>query len=54
MTPAAFLHTDVSRDIDVATRRSEDALRVGRNPRRFAPAFITSDAQAPLFHAWRP
>lgn len=53
MTPAAFLQTDLSRDIAVATRREEGALRVTRSPRRFS-AFVTSDAQTPLFHAWRP
>jgi hypothetical protein len=53
MTPAAFLQTDLSRDVAVATRREEGALRVARSPRRFS-AFVTSDAQTPLFHAWRP
>lgn len=53
MTPAAFLQTDLSRDVAVAARREEGALRVVRNPRRFSAAFI-SDAQTPLFHAWRP
>lgn len=53
MTPAAFLQTDLSRDIAVPTRREEGALRVTRSPRRFS-AFVSSDAQTPLFHAWRP
>ena len=53
MTPAAFLQTELSRDIAVATRREEGALRVSRSPRRVS-AFVTSDAQTPLFHAWRP
>jgi hypothetical protein len=53
MTPAAFTQTDPAREAFVATRR-EEALRVIRSPRRFTSAFIASDAQAPLFHAWRP
>jgi len=52
MTPAAFTQTDPSREAFVAVRR-EEALRVTRSPRRFT-SFITSDAQTPLFHAWRP
>ena len=52
MTPAAFLQTDTVRDVSV-TARPEAALRLVRNPRRFTSAFI-SDAQTPLFHAWRP
>ena len=53
MTPAAFLQTDLSRDVAVATRREEGTLRATRTPRRFQ-AFVSSDAQTPLFHAWRP
>jgi hypothetical protein len=54
MTPAAFLQTELSRDVALTARRTEDALRVARSPRRFGAAFIGSDAQTPLFHAWRP
>ena len=54
MTPAAFLQTDRALDADVAARGDDNELHVVRNPRRVTPMFITSDAQAPLFHAWRP
>jgi hypothetical protein len=53
MTPAAFLQTDVSRDVAIVSRREQATLRVARSPRRFS-VFISSDAQTPLFHAWRP
>jgi len=53
MTPAAFLQTDLSRDTADATRHEQGALRATRSARRVS-AFVTSDAQTPLFHAWRP
>jgi hypothetical protein len=53
MTPAAFAQTDSVRDAFTATRRDEGAIRVVRNARR-SILNPTGDAQAPLFHAWRP
>ncbi|MDO9487363.1 MAG: hypothetical protein Q7J32_03240 [Sphingomonadaceae bacterium] len=53
MTPAAFTQTDLARDSFVSPRREEGALRVVRSARRSLTAF-GSDAQTPLFHAWRP
>jgi hypothetical protein len=49
MTPAAFAHIEPI----VAIRRNELGLRTVRNSRRWVRSFI-GDAQAPLFHAWRP
>jgi hypothetical protein len=53
MTPAAFTQTEIARDSFVAPRREEGALRIVRSPRRSLSVF-GSDAQTPLFHAWRP
>ena len=53
MTPAAFAQTETSRDTFAAARRIEGGFRIARSPRRSVLAF-NSDAQTPLFHAWRP
>lgn len=53
MTPAAFAQSDMARDTFTAPRREEGALRLTRNSRRNLIAFA-SNAQTPLFHAWRP
>ncbi len=53
MTPAAFVQNETARDAFGAARRGEGALRAGRGSRRVSFNLI-GDAQAPLFHAWRP